>query len=296
MMRTLSVAALLAASLSLGCIVGEEAEGENRRIAKTCDVVEGSGSGSVQADKEWECEACECPQCDNDIQYLAAYRQVFGQDPPGSGDGSGSGSNFRSDEPPNDVVPDDVIQQCLVVAKMTYSPTFNCKDFTTWFLRCLTDKGYTGTGLSMSCKNCTDKKMSKSGHRISILKRRVAGRLYYCPVEDGWYDGEIVTSCCRTKREDAEKCAHEKYCSGLWPSRHPDDPDPRFPGCEPDSTTQRTCAYCLNETCTDEEKELVCKLIEGVEPPQPDPDPKPDPKPDECDVGDGGPIECEQTL
>ncbi|MEZ4363128.1 MAG: hypothetical protein R3B48_23335 [Kofleriaceae bacterium] len=239
----------------------------------------GSGSGSG-------CETCECTECNADDAYTNAYNEVFGSGSgsdggsgsgwgpdagagsgsstdagagpdAGAGSGAGSGSGWLASSPPSTSnvtteVTQDLLDKCNRVSQMTYTSTFNCRDYAGWFLRCLQDNGITGTGLSMFCKNCDDGK--SHGHRIVVYPR--GGQ--YCPGDPGW-DGEEASGCCKATIAEAEACAHARFCGGTWVNRT--TPADRYAGCQPDSRTQRTCAYCTAETCTPEERAQVCKLL-----------------------------------
>ena len=220
-----------------------------RRIAPVCEIIY---KAALELEVE-ECEGgCNCPEvCDAQIAYDDAYCEVFPSECGGPiGLANGPGEKTKGGD-----VPQDVIDDCLRVATITYTNSFNCRDFTTWFLECLDDRGHPGsTGLDMYCKNCDDGK--SHGHRVTIIKHD--GK--FCPIEPGWGDGSIVTSCCKDTKAAAEECAHNKYCGGLWPNR--DTPSDRYAGCEPGTRTGQTCEYCLNEPCTPEERETVCELLD----------------------------------
>ena len=251
MLKNMIHTALIGAVIvSAGCSDPLEDELEERRITPVCEIVY---TATLGAEVE-ECKGgCNCPEeCDAQVAYDSAYCQIFPDECKGGGGPIGFANGDSSKTVGGDV-PQDVIDDCLRVATITYTESFNCRDFTKWFLVCLEDRGHEGTGLSMWCKNCDDGK--GHGHRVSIIKHD--GK--FCPIEPGWGDGSIVTSCCKDTKAAAEECAHNKYCAGLWPNR--DEPADRYSGCEPDNRTPRTCGYCLNEPCTPEEKETVCELI-----------------------------------
>jgi hypothetical protein len=246
---------------------------------EACVTVDGgAGSGSA-------CETCECTICDADEAYAAAYAAVFGTgsgsdagtgsgSDAGTGSGSDAGTGSGSDAGTGSgagsgygsgyglapvtawsvtEVTQTLLDKCNQVSTMTYTETFNCRDYAGWFLRCLRDNGVEGTGLSMYCKNCDDG--GAHGHRIVVYPRD--GK--YCPGDPGW-GGVEASGCCKATAAEAEQCAHERFCAGTWVNRT--TPSSRYAGCSPDSRTQQTCAYCMSETCTPEERAQVCKLLE----------------------------------
>lgn len=136
---------------------------------------------------------------------------------------------------------------------MTYTKTFNCRDFSGWFLRCLKDNGVDGTGLSMWCKDC-NKVGETFAHRVVVYPRD--GK--YCPAEPQLASGE-ATACCKATIAEAEQCAHDLFCAGKFPARA--TPHPDYAGCKPGTRSQQTCATCMAEPCTAEERKAVCKLL-----------------------------------
>ncbi len=207
----------------------------------------GSGTPSGEA-----CSDCYTSSCF--ASYANWYTAAFAEPPPanqqtsGGAGGAASSNTYEQD-----------LQACYQVGTMTFDDTFDCKDFSKWFLLCMKQRGRGPViGLSMNCKSCDDGE--GKDHRI-VMYKKPNGQ--WCPGEPQLEKNGEASTCCSEVAENAADCALTKYCSGRFPftdDQHPKDPD--YDGCKDGRHKWRTCATCFKESCSAAQEAQVCHLIQ----------------------------------
>jgi hypothetical protein len=155
------------------------------------------------------------------------------------------------------------VKSCLdAISQMQYdASTFSCRHFSQWVKTCLGDRSLNlqATLAAFGCKYC---KKPHDAHMVTIIKTPDLG---YCPLEGqfGYPDG-FAKQCCRPTVAEAEACAANEFCRGVWPNQP--EPRPDYEGCQPvtwSAAPSELWANCLGVSTDPETTKLVCHLIDG---------------------------------
>ncbi len=156
---------------------------------------------------------------------------------------------------------DETIRLCYQVGLMQPDRnTFNCQQYSSWFVRCMNDRGHYAKSIGLACHSCK-KSCDRDGiiaHAV-VLYRRSDGK--YCAGEPQLVVGGESSWTCTDSPEATRERAGAAYCAGFWPDTEAGE-DPEFEGCRFLRAIEHDDATCA-ERCRPEHEDAVKELLES---------------------------------